>query len=114
MLALQRYEKMPVNRSPADIKREIAALEQELPAPDSRARPRAALQKNLELKREAARVLCLGGRDDQALSRSWIRWRRCSSAVQPELDLAARSAAIAESSTPSCGSEASDRAVSRD
>ena len=52
MLALQRYENMPANRSPADIKREIAALEQELAGPGLNERARAALQKNLELKRK--------------------------------------------------------------
>ena len=51
MLALQRYEKMPINRSPADIKREIAGLEQELTGTGLNERARAALQKNLELKR---------------------------------------------------------------
>jgi hypothetical protein len=51
MLALQRYEKMPINRNPADIKREIAGLEQELTGTGLNERARAALQKNLELKR---------------------------------------------------------------
>jgi hypothetical protein len=51
MLALQRYEKMPLNRKPADITREIAKLEQELAGADLNDRARAALQKNLELKR---------------------------------------------------------------
>jgi DNA repair exonuclease SbcCD ATPase subunit len=51
MLALQRYEKMPINRNPADIKREIAGLEQELTETGLNERARAALQKNLELKR---------------------------------------------------------------
>jgi DNA repair exonuclease SbcCD ATPase subunit len=50
MLAMQRYEKMPVTRSPAEIKREIAALEQELAQSNLNDRARAALQKNLELK----------------------------------------------------------------
>jgi hypothetical protein len=50
MLAMQRYEKMPVTRSPAEIKREIAALEQELGQSNLNDRARAALQKNLELK----------------------------------------------------------------
>jgi signal transduction histidine kinase len=51
MLALQRYEKMPMNHNPAGIKREIAALEQELAGSDLNDRARAAVQKNLELKR---------------------------------------------------------------
>jgi hypothetical protein len=51
MLALQRYQKMP-SRDPADIAREIARLEQELAGGDLNERARAALQKNLELKRK--------------------------------------------------------------
>lgn len=51
MLALQRYEKMPMNHNPAGIKRDIAALEQELAGSDLNERARAAVQKNLELKR---------------------------------------------------------------
>jgi hypothetical protein len=51
MLALQRYQKMPLSRKPADISREIAALEEELAGADLNDRARAALQKNLELKR---------------------------------------------------------------
>jgi signal transduction histidine kinase len=51
MLALQRYEKMPISRKPADIRREIAALEDELTDPGLNERANAALQKNLELKR---------------------------------------------------------------
>ena len=50
MLAMQRYDKMPHTRPPSEIKREIAALEQELEQPDLNERARAALQKNLELK----------------------------------------------------------------
>jgi DNA repair exonuclease SbcCD ATPase subunit len=50
MLAMQRYEKMPHTRHPSEIKREIAALEQELEQPELNDRARAALQKNLELK----------------------------------------------------------------
>jgi hypothetical protein len=51
MLALQRYEKMPLSRKPGDIKSEIAELERELGGSDLNDRARAALQKNLELKR---------------------------------------------------------------
>jgi hypothetical protein len=51
MLALQRYEKLPQNRKPGDIKSEIAELEQELGGSDLNDRARAALHKNLELKR---------------------------------------------------------------
>ena len=52
MLALQRYERMPNVRNPADIKLEIAALEAELQLPELNERARAALQKNLELKQK--------------------------------------------------------------
>jgi signal transduction histidine kinase len=51
MLALQRYEKMSINRNPADIKREIAGLEQELKESGLNERAHAALQNNLDLKR---------------------------------------------------------------
>ena len=51
MMALQRYEKMPITRNPTEIKREIASLEQELQEPDLNERARLAVQKNLELKR---------------------------------------------------------------
>lgn len=50
MLALQRYEKMPSTRNPAEIRREIAGLEDELTHSQLNERARAALQKNLELK----------------------------------------------------------------
>jgi hypothetical protein len=51
MLALQRYQKMP-SRDPGDVAREITRLEQELAGGDLNERARAALQKNLELKRK--------------------------------------------------------------
>ena len=51
MLALQRYQKMPLSRDPDDLEREIASLERELTDQDLNERARAALQKNLELKR---------------------------------------------------------------
>jgi hypothetical protein len=50
MLALQRYEKIPVARNPAEITREIAGLERELAGGGLNERARAALQKNLELQ----------------------------------------------------------------
>ena len=50
MLALQRYQKLPVHE-PDDIKREIAQLEKELAGDGLNDRARVALQKNLELKR---------------------------------------------------------------
>jgi len=50
MLALQRYQKLPVH-DPNDIKQEIAQLEKELAGDGLNERARVALQKNLELKR---------------------------------------------------------------
>jgi hypothetical protein len=51
MMALQRYEKMPLSRDPDDLEREIATLERQL-TDEKLERARAALQKNLELKRK--------------------------------------------------------------
>ena len=51
MVALQRYQKLP-GRDPDDIRREIAGLERELQGTDLNERARAALNKNLELKRK--------------------------------------------------------------
>ncbi len=51
MMALQRYKKMPLSRDPDDLEREIASLEREL-TNEPLERARAALQKNLELKRK--------------------------------------------------------------
>lgn len=51
MLALQRYEKMPLTRDPDDVRMDIAALEHEIKDPELNERARAALVKNLELKR---------------------------------------------------------------
>jgi len=51
MVALQRYQKMPLTRDPEDLDDEIATLERELKDEDLNERARAALQKNLELKR---------------------------------------------------------------
>ncbi len=51
LMALQRYEKMPMTRNSRDIEEEIEMLEQELADPDLNERAAAALKKNLELKR---------------------------------------------------------------
>jgi len=51
MLALQRYEKMPYMRDPDELRMDIAALEHEVTDPELTERARAALVKNLELKR---------------------------------------------------------------
>jgi hypothetical protein len=52
LLALQRYERMPISRNPAEIQDEIDALEAELQQEGLPARASAALTKNLELKRK--------------------------------------------------------------
>jgi hypothetical protein len=52
MIALQRYQKMPLTRDPDDLEREIAGLERELKDPALNDRARTAIQKNLELKRK--------------------------------------------------------------
>ena len=51
LMALQRYEKMPMTRNSRDIEDEIEGLEQELADPGLNERAAAALKKNLELKR---------------------------------------------------------------
>jgi len=51
MLALQRYEKMPYTRDPDELRMDIAALEHEVTDTELTERARAALVKNLELKR---------------------------------------------------------------
>ena len=51
MLALQRYEQMPFTRHPDELRREIEALEGEITDTGLTERARAALVKNLELKR---------------------------------------------------------------
>ena len=51
LVALQRYERMPLSREPAELDKEIARLERELTGEDNE-RAKAALQKNLELKRK--------------------------------------------------------------
>jgi hypothetical protein len=50
LMALQRYERMPVSRNSDEIEREIEELEQELSDPGLPERAAAALKKNLELK----------------------------------------------------------------
>lgn len=51
MTALQRYDRTLVRKSPDRIETEIRDLEKELEQPDLNERARAALEKNLELKR---------------------------------------------------------------
>jgi hypothetical protein len=51
LMAVQRYDRLPVGRNSADVEEEIEALERELAEPDLPERATAALKKNLELKR---------------------------------------------------------------
>jgi hypothetical protein len=67
MLALQRYDKMPITRNPTEIKREIADLEKELAGGDLNDRARAALQKNLELKQRLLKSYSEAGGNMKAL-----------------------------------------------
>jgi hypothetical protein len=61
MMALQRYETMPAQRTPADLRDEIALIEAELEEPGPE-RAMAALRKNLELKqRLLTSLLEVGG-----------------------------------------------------
>lgn len=51
LMAVQRYERMPVGRSSSEVQKEIAHLERELAEPGLQERASTALKKNLELKR---------------------------------------------------------------
>ncbi len=57
MMALQRYERMPTNRRPEDLDREIRQIERELEQPGQPERAVAALRKNLELKQRLRQSL---------------------------------------------------------
>jgi DNA repair exonuclease SbcCD ATPase subunit len=67
MLALQRYDKMPITRNPTEIKREIADLEKELAGGELNERARTALQKNLELKQRLLKSYSEAGGNMKAL-----------------------------------------------
>ena len=51
LMAVQRYEHLPVGRTPYEVREEIEQLERDLAEPDLPKRAAAALEKNLELKR---------------------------------------------------------------
>ncbi|MQA29247.1 MAG: hypothetical protein GEU82_05320 [Luteitalea sp.] len=55
MMALERYERLLVDRSPGRIEREIEGLEEELRDTEQAERARTALERNLELKRRLLR-----------------------------------------------------------
>lgn len=57
MMALQRYERMPSNRRPEDLEREVRQIERELEQPGQPERAVAALRKNLELKQRLRQSL---------------------------------------------------------
>lgn len=112
MLALQRYENMPATRSPAEIKREIAALEQELAGPGLNERARAALQKNLELKRKLLASYSEVGATMKALSTELDSMASLLEVLhQNSISLRDPQAIAEELDTIVQQSEASDRAV---
>jgi hypothetical protein len=51
LMAVQRYERMPLGRNSGEIEKEIKGLERELVEPNLPERAASALRKNLELKR---------------------------------------------------------------
>jgi hypothetical protein len=51
LMAVQRYDRLPVGRTSGEVEEEIEALERDLAEPDLPERATAALKKNLELKR---------------------------------------------------------------
>ena len=67
LMALQRYERMPMSRNSRDIEEEIEVLEQELSDPNLNERAEAALKKNLELKRRLLESLSEVGGTVKAL-----------------------------------------------
>jgi hypothetical protein len=67
LMAVQRYERMPVGRRSEEIEEEIAVLERELAEPDLPERAAAALGKNLELKRRLLASLAEVGGTVKAL-----------------------------------------------
>ena len=112
MLALQRYEKMPATRSPAEIKREIADLEKELTGPGLNERARAALQKNLELKRKLLASYSEVGGTMKALSTELDSMASLLEVLhQNSISLRDPQAIADELDTIVRQSEASDRAV---
>jgi hypothetical protein len=112
MLALQRYENMPATRSPAEIKREIAELEKELAGPGLNERARAALQKNLELKRKLLASYSEVGATMKALSTELDSMASLLEVLhQNSISLRDPQAIADELDTIVRQSEASDRAV---
>jgi hypothetical protein len=112
MLALQRYENMPTTRSPAEVKREIADLEKELTGPGLNERARAALQKNLELKRKLLASYSEVGATMKALSTELDSMASLLEVLhQNSISLRDPQAIADELDTIVRQSEASDRAV---
>jgi hypothetical protein len=68
LMALQRYERLPVGRNREEIEEEIAVLELELADPALPDRAAAAVRKNLELKRRLLASLSEMGGTIKALS----------------------------------------------
>jgi DNA repair exonuclease SbcCD ATPase subunit len=112
MLALQRYDKMPITRNPAEIKREISDLEKELAGTDLNDRARAALQKNLELKQRLLKSYSEAGGNMKALETELDSMQSLLEVLhQNSLSLRDPQAISDELDTIVRQSDASDRAV---
>ena len=112
MLALQRYDKMPITRNPAEIKREIADLGQELSGGGLNDRARAALQKNLELKQRLLKSYSEAGGNMKALETQLDSMQSLLEVLhQNSLSLRDPQAISDELDTIVRQSEASERAV---
>ena len=112
MLALQRYDKMPITRNPSEIKREIADLEKELAGGDLNDRARTALQKNLELKQRLLKSYSEAGGNMKALETELDSMQSLLEVLhQNSLSLRDPQAISDELDTIVRQSDASDRAV---
>ena len=112
MLALQRYDRMPISRNPAEIKREISDLQKELTGGDLNDRARAALQKNLELKQRLLKSYSEAGGNMKALETELDSMQSLLEVLhQNSLSLRDPQAISDELDTIVRQSEASERAV---
>ena len=112
MLALQRYDKMPITRNPAEIKREISDHEKELTGGDLNDRARSALQKNLELKQRLLKSYTEAGGNMKALETELDSMQSLLEVLhQNSLSLRDPQAISDELDTIVSQSEASERAV---
>jgi hypothetical protein len=68
MMAIERHELLLINRNPARVEKAIAGLEEELAGAGLTERARAALEKNLELKRRLLQSISEAGGTIKALA----------------------------------------------